>query len=155
MTRPLKSVSSSSIAKRTPLLQAPEIPAGLVAEIVKQAKPHFPPASSVLYNEDERPRRLFYLTKGEITFAVRSASGLVDCFRVGRDSLLGLSAVVGKKPYAMTATASEDAEIGQISSKEFLQLIESRPDLYLNVLQVLAAETLSVHKAVAEMLSAD
>jgi CRP-like cAMP-binding protein len=56
-------------------------------------------------------------------------------------------------PYSMTATACPDAEIEHLSSEDFHQLIESHPDLYLIVVQILAAEVRSVRKALADILS--
>jgi CRP-like cAMP-binding protein len=53
----------------------------------------------------------------------------------------------------MTAVASEKAEIEHLSCKEFRQLIAARPDLSLNVVQILAAEVRSVRQALAELLS--
>ncbi len=73
--------------------------------------------------------------------------------RAGAGSLIGLPAVIGNQPYSLTAMAGVDAEIRQLTSEDFNSLVESHPGLCVDVLKILASETRSVRKALADFLS--
>ncbi len=73
--------------------------------------------------------------------------------RAGAGSLIGLHAVVINQPYSLTATASVDAEIRQLTSENFHSLVNSRPELYFDVLRIIATEIRFVCKALDEFLS--
>jgi len=107
----------------------------------------------VLCREGDEPKRLFLLKSGEAVFTVHSDGQIVPCFKVGAGSLIGLSAIFAHTPCALTATVSPGAEAMEIDAKRFISWVEERPDYYLCVLRILAEETLTAHRALAEMLA--
>jgi len=73
------------------------------------------------------------------------------CLRVG-PSLLGLPSTVSGKPYSMSAKACSEAEIEHLSRDSYRELMQSRPDLSINVVKILANEVRAVRQALAEIL---
>jgi CRP-like cAMP-binding protein len=59
---------------------------------------------------------------------------------VGAGSLLGLPAVIGAKPYSLTAEALEGAELSLLTREDFIDLMQTDPLLSFQVLRVLAEE---------------
>ena len=125
----------------------------LAAELAKRSSPISVQANDVLFREGDAPKGLYLLRKGYVDLTMHSGNQVIVCARAGAGSVLGLPSTADDKPYSMTATVCQDAEIEYLSSKDFHQLIESRPELYLNVVQILAAEVRSVRKALADILS--
>jgi len=60
--------------------------------------------------------------------------------RVGAGSLLGVPAVIGAKPYSLTAEATKGAELSLLTTEYFVHLMHTEPELSFRLLQVLAAE---------------
>jgi len=71
----------------------------------------------------------------------------------GAGSLIGLPAIIGSKPYTMTATASCAVEVRQLSADDFTQMMQDEPRLSLNVLQILAGEIQSARGAFANQMA--
>jgi len=107
----------------------------------------------VLCREGDKPKRFYLLKSGEAVFTVQSDGQVVPCFAVGAGSMIGLSAILGHTPFALTATVSPGAEVRQFDAGEFLTLIEGRTDRYMCVLRILAEETHRAHQALAELLA--
>jgi len=125
----------------------------LAVELAKRSKPLPLQANDVLFREGDAPKGIYLLRKGNVDLTMHSGNQVIVCARAGAGSVLGLPSTADDKPYSMTATACRDAEIEHLSSKDFHQLIESHPELYLNVVQILAAEIRSVRKALADLFS--
>lgn len=107
----------------------------------------------VLCREGDEPRSLYLLKSGKAIFTIQSGGQIVPCFAVGAGSLIGLSSIIARTPFALTATASPGSEVRQIDALEFLALIDGKTDRYMGVLRILAEETLRAHQALAELLA--
>lgn len=139
--------------QKAPLLSAPLLPAALAKEIDERFVLVSLPPNPILFREGAQPEKLFFLRAGEVTLAVKLPFRNVACMRLGPGALMDLSAVIGHRAYTMTAIPGADAEISQCDAGKFVNLIESRTDLYLHVLEILAAQTQGAYQVLAEMLS--
>jgi CRP-like cAMP-binding protein len=102
----------------------------------------------VLFSQGDSPVGIYLVEAGEAALVMTSARGLVaTCFHAGAGSVLGLPAVVADQPYSLTAMADKGSEIGFVARGDFEALMRAEPDLYLYVLQVLAAEVRSARLA--------
>jgi CRP-like cAMP-binding protein len=153
MISSLNWLSSTSGSWTIPASSGSLLSPKLAAELKKRSNVHIPAISRVLFEEGDRPTSLYLVGKGEVSLAIRSRGRTVTCFRIGHGSVVGLSTIVGRGLYAMTATASQDAEINAVNAETFLTLIENRPEFYFNVLQILAGETLSAYTVLAAITS--
>jgi CRP-like cAMP-binding protein len=125
----------------------------LAVELAKRARPYPVQANDVLFRKGDAPKGIYLLRQGNVELTIHSGDQVVVCARAGAGSVLGLPSTVDDMPYSMTATVCQEAEIEHLSSKDFHQLIERHPELYLNVVQILAAEVRSVRKALGDLLS--
>jgi CRP-like cAMP-binding protein len=125
----------------------------LAREIEKRSKPCAPIRDGVLFRQGQLPTALYLVKSGEVALAMESENRLVMCVRAGPGSLIGLPAIVGNKSYSMTAAPCARADIRQISSADFNDLISNRPLLAMKVLQVLAAEVHLARRCCLELIS--
>lgn len=139
--------------QEAPLLPVFPIPPALTKEIDERFAPLVVEPGQILFREGSHPKTLFFLRSGEVTLTVKLPFRNVACMRLGPGALMDLSAVIGGRAYTMTAVSGVDAQITQCDAVEFVNLIERRADLYLHVLEILAAETQGAYQALAEMLS--
>lgn len=145
--------SKSSLKPVQPVLYECAIDENLALEVAKRSKAVVLQADRILFRQGDEPDGVYFLRKGDVTLTMQSADRVVMCALAGAGSLLGLPSTFSEKPYSMTAVVSEKAEIEHLSCKEFQELITARPELYLNVVQILAAEVRSVRQALAELTS--
>lgn len=125
----------------------------LMREILSQSRRVNLPPNCIVFREGDQPDHVYFLKQGRVIFSIYSAGRMIPCFIAESGGLIGLSAVVAKAPMALTATASPGAEIVEMDTGRFLQLIESRTEWYMCALRALAEETVQAHQALAEMLS--
>ena len=69
----------------------------------------------------------------------------------GPGSLLGVPAVVGTKPYSLTAEAVDGAEVSILTCGDFVHLMNTEPTLSFRVLQLLAEEVRFAREALARL----
>jgi CRP-like cAMP-binding protein len=103
-----------------------------------------------LFHQGDDPTGLFILNSGEATMFLEDANGVpVAMAHMVPGALLGLPALVGDKPYSMTAVAKAGARVGFITRNTFSALMLSDPLLSLMILRVMAAELHSARIAIA------
>lgn len=124
----------------------------LALEIEKRSKPCAQIHDGVLFRQGQLPTALYLIKSGEVALAMESENRMVMCVRAGSGSLVGLPAVVGDKPYSMTAAPCDGADIREISSSDFKDLISGNPNLAMKVLQILAAEVHLARRHCLELL---
>ncbi len=122
----------------------------LALEIEAKSTPYSPETDRILFRQGDPPTLLYFLKKGEITLTMHSGDQELMRVRARPGSLIGLPAVVSNEPYSLTARASLDAEIRQLTPEDFDNLVQSRPRFCVDVLKILASETRSVRKALVD-----
>ena len=112
----------------------------LLRELAKRATPIALGGDRILFRQGDVPRAVFLLNKGVVRLTTRSDGDAVLSVLAATGSLLGVPAVVGAKPYSLTAEALVGAEISMLSCGDFVHLMHTDPTLSFRVLQVLAEE---------------
>jgi len=97
-------------------------------------------SNRIVFRQGDAPIGVFILTKGTARLTIRSEGKEVLTARVGAGSLLGVPAVIGAKPYSLTAEAAKGAELSLLTAEYFVHLMHTEPELSFRLLQVLAAE---------------
>ncbi len=97
----------------------------------KVRKPRF----SVLFRQGDRTSGMFVVLSGKVSlgFGVNSAFDR----SYGPGALLGLPSTLTQRNYCMTATVTEDAELGFWSPEALDSLLHNRPDLCQQLLVIL------------------
>ena len=143
------SYANSGRSFRAEFLAEPE----LAREVDMRSKPCLAISDGVLFRQGQLPSALYLIRSGEVALAMESGNRMVMCLRAGPGSLVGLPAVIGNKPYSMTAAPCAGADIREIGGPEFNDLIRENPVLAMKVLQVLAAEVRLTRRSYLEMIS--
>lgn len=147
-TRRLKSSN-----KPQPVLPYESVPdRQLAGQVLKRSKPLSVPADGILFREGAAPNGVFFVRSGSVTLTMRLASRKILRARAEAGSLLGLPSTVSGKPYSMSAKACSEAEVEHLSRDSYRELMQSRPDLSINVVKILANEVRAVRQALAEIL---
>lgn len=123
----------------------------LVSELEKYAKPVVVGADHVLFRQGDAPRGVYILRKGLARLTSQCDGDAILAVQAGAGSLLGVPAVVGGKPYSLTAEAMEGAELSLLPSDDFVRLMNTEPAIAFRVLQVLAEEVRFAREAIAHL----
>jgi CRP-like cAMP-binding protein len=123
----------------------------LIEELEKRAKPIAVGADGVLFHQGDAPTGVFILRKGSARLTSQSDGDAILSVRAGAGSLLGVPAVVGSKPYSLTAEALDGAEVSMLPSDDFVELMSTQPVLSFRVLQVLAEEVRFAREALSHL----
>lgn len=103
----------------------------------------------ILFHQGDQATGIYILLSGSATLTMQSNSGeevmRLDC---GPGSVLGLPALIGNKPYSLTALAHAGAGVCFVSHDEFTHLMAAEPLLSMKVLEILAAEVHLARKAI-------
>lgn len=106
---------------------------------------------TVLFHRGEASYGMFLVLSGSVSldFGVDARSPLNSS--CGPGALVGLPATITGHSYSMTATVTQDAELGFLTARELKALLHERPELCAELLAILAAKlayTDQVKKAV-------
>jgi CRP-like cAMP-binding protein len=112
----------------------------LIEALQRRAKPVALGSNRIIFRQGDAPIGVFILTKGTTRLTRRLEGKEVLTARVGAGSLLGVPAVIGAKPYSLTAEATKGAELSLLTTEYFVHLMHTEPELSFRLLQVLAAE---------------
>jgi CRP-like cAMP-binding protein len=123
----------------------------LIEELEKQARPVAVGPDGVLFHQGDQPTGVYILRKGSARLTSKSDGDAILCVRAGAGSLLGVPAVVGAKPYSLTAEVLEGADVSLLSCSDFVHLMSTQPTLSFRVLQVLAEEVRFAREALSHM----
>ena len=126
----------------------------LALAVEKWAKSTSAPAGDILFRQGDAPEAVYYLKTGEVALTMRSAERIIMSALVPDGSLLGLPAIMGNKPYSLTATAVGQVEVCRISRDDFKQMI-LQDRLCFDVVRILAGEVHSARVALGECLDRD
>lgn len=97
------------------------------------------PKQTVLFRRGEAAFGMFLVLEGKVSldFGVDGSNPLNTSY--GPGALIGLPATLTGHNYSMTATVTEDAEVGFISMKALQDLLRSRPEFCQPLLTILSA----------------
>ena len=105
-------------------------------------------ADGVLFNQDDPAVGVYILHQGSATLTMTALNGqLIFSVEAMPGSLLGLPALIGDKPYSLTAIARKGAQVSFVSRAEFFALVQADSQLSMKMLQVLAAEVRTARQA--------
>jgi CRP/FNR family transcriptional regulator, cyclic AMP receptor protein len=95
---------------------------------------------TVLFRRGEKAYGMFLVIRGtvKLDFGVDCATALGS--NCGPGALVGLPATLSGGNYSMTATVTEDAELGLVSSPMLVSLLRKNPELCQQLLSILSAK---------------
>jgi len=108
------------------------------------------PKSTVLFRSGEKAFGMFVVLSGTVTLDFGVDRSLAMNHTYGPGALVGLPATLTKRGYSMTATVTQDAELGFWPFEALDALLRKRPDFCHQLLRILGekiAETRREAKA--------
>ena len=109
------------------------------------------PAGSVLFTEGQAPRGVFVLCSGRVKLFTCSRAGKSVILRIARaGEVLGLSATISGKPYALAAESLEPCQVNFVKREHFLRLLREHNDACSRAVQELSDK---YHNACIEIRS--
>jgi CRP-like cAMP-binding protein len=110
----------------------------------------YKPKSAVLFRRGERAFGVFLVLSGGVSLDAEINRGQPQCCSSG--ALVGLPATLSKGNYSMTATVTEDAELGFLPPDLLDSLMHENPDLSQAVLKLLSERMLEIRKVQKALL---
>jgi CRP-like cAMP-binding protein len=113
------------------------------------------PRRTVLFHRGEAAFGMYLVLQGMVSldFGVDGSSPLNGTY--GPGALVGLPATLTGRTYSMTATVTDDAELGFISCGQLKALLREQPELGRHLLGVLSAKLAQTEELKKAMLSND
>ena len=106
------------------------------------------PAGSPLFREGEIPRGVYVIRTGEVDVVFAARNGNTRPFALaGPGQILGLSAVVTRRPHECSAITRTRCEIGFISQEALFRALEEVPAVRFQVLRILSSEVNAAYDA--------
>ena len=98
------------------------------------------PRSTVLFRRGEKAFGVFLVLRGTVSldFGVDASTALAST--CGPGALVGLPASLTRTNYSMTATVTDDAELGFLTLQALVSLLRKHPELCQQLLTILSAK---------------
>jgi len=106
---------------------------------------------SILFRRGDRPVGVFLVREGKVRLSHDGTS--VASRTLGPGSVLGLPATLNRRPYSLTATATENCQLDFIRREAVVRLLRENTVVCFQALQVLGKEISGMRRAVDEVLS--
>jgi CRP/FNR family cyclic AMP-dependent transcriptional regulator len=118
-----------------------QLPHGALATLNSIRQTSLYPRGAILFIEGEAPRGVFVLCSGRAKLTANSPDGHSLTLRtVEAGEVVGLSSVVGDRPYPATAETVSACQVSYIPRLEFLRFLRSNSDVAIRVAKHLSME---------------
>ena len=111
------------------------------------------PRSTVLFRCGDKASGMFVVLSGKVSLDLGVDSALART--CGPGALVGLPSTLTRHDYSMTATVTEDAELGFWSPDALDSLLRNRPDLCQPLLAILGEKIAENHEVERALLTRD
>jgi CRP-like cAMP-binding protein len=109
-------------------------------------------SNRLLFRQGDPPIGVYLLKSGTARLTSLSESGdEIFNVKVGAGSLLGLPAVIGMKPYSLTAEVLKGAQLSMLTCENFVEVMQQEPSMLFRLLQVLASEVRFARETLAHL----
>jgi len=127
-------------------MASPPAPASLQLALADGCKRICTAKSTVLFRRGEKAHGMFVVFSGSISLDFGVDTPLArSC---GPGALVGLPATITGRNYSMTATVTQDAELGFWTPEALRSLLLDHPELCQQLLTVLGEKTVELQKAI-------
>ena len=107
------------------------------------------PKGATLFHEGEQARGVFIVCSGRVKLVASSSAGRTLIAKIaGPGEVLGVSAVVLKRPYELSAETLEPVQISFVRADDFLRFLTSSTEVSMRTAQQLAGDC---HQAQTEI----
>jgi len=104
---------------------------------------------SILFRRGDKPVGVFLVRKGKVSLSLDGTS--VASRTLGPGSVLGLPATLNRRPYSLTAMATEDCRLDFIRREAVVRLLHENTFVCFQALQILGSEISDMRRAMDEL----
>lgn len=98
------------------------------------------PEGAVLFLEQQAPHGVFVLCQGEVKLSISSSEGKTLILRIAKaGEVLGLTAVLGGKPYEVTAETLHPSQIAFVRRDDFMRFVTNFPEALQGIVNQLSS----------------
>ncbi len=98
------------------------------------------PEGAVLFLEQQAPHGVFVLCQGEVKLSISSSEGKTLILRIAKaGEILGLTSVLGGKPYEVTAETLHPSQIAFVRRDDFVRFLTNFPEALRGVVTQLSS----------------
>jgi CRP-like cAMP-binding protein len=108
------------------------------------------PRGTVLFKQGQKPTGVMLLRKGRVRLSLRCEDEELTYRTVGPGYLLGLPAIMGDRPYSLTAETLDHCVLSALDKDRMMKLLAERNDLSLQAVAMLADEVARMRKHLAK-----
>jgi len=127
------------------------VPTSLSASLEQNCQRIHKPPSAVLFHFGEKAFGVFLVLSGRVSLQLAEDNRLDRHY--GPGALLGLPATLTRRGYSMTATVTEDAELGFVPPEVLDSLMRGNPDLCRELLSMLSERMFEIQQLQKALLS--
>jgi len=128
-------------------------PNNLQTALESRCKRVFKQKSAVLFRRGEKAFGLFLILSGKVSLDFGADTPRARCY--GPGALMGLPATLTKRNYCMTATVTENAELGFLSPEALDLLLREDPALCQELVAILGEKMVEVQRVKQALLDND
>lgn len=100
----------------------------------------------LLFREGDEPRGVYIVHSGQVDLVFSNRNGITKPLRIAEEgAILGLSCVVSRRCHDCSATTRTPCELGFIDRETFLQQVDTSPQVWFSVLQLLSEDVNSCY----------
>jgi CRP-like cAMP-binding protein len=96
------------------------------------------PAGTILYNEGDQPRGIYFIHSGTVELLMRARNGWKRMRIAAAGDILGLESVLSLRPNGATARVITPCDLGIIERESFLRVLDESPAIWFSVLRLLS-----------------
>jgi len=98
------------------------------------------PDGAMLFLEQQAPHGVFVLCQGEVKLSISSSEGKTLILRIAKPGeILGLTAVLGNRPYEVTAETLHPSQIAFVRRDDFVRFLSVFPEAMQGLVRQLSA----------------
>jgi CRP/FNR family transcriptional regulator len=98
------------------------------------------PEGAVLFLEQQSPHGVFVLCQGEVKLSISSSEGKTLILRIAKaGEILGLTSVLGGKPYEVTAETLHPSQIAFVRRDDFVRFLTNFPEALQGIVNQLSS----------------
>ena len=111
-------------------------------------------AGQIMVREGDAADAVYVLIEGVVAITVSSPNGPIVVNTIGRNEIIGETAIFGDVPRTATVTATSRVETLKISKELFINVIRQNPDAAIELLRILATRLANTTRQLTRTVSA-
>lgn len=124
--------------------------------ICAQGSKHTYSKGEIIYQPGDVDSAIYYIRSGKIKLAYLDESGRKLTLSIlGENELFGEMALIGERKRTLLAQALEEVSIYEIDERRFLDLVERKPELALDIIGLFGRRTREIERKLEDLVFKD